>query len=489
MAVWRKILVSGSNAHVAGITASQAGDPTDKAEVLFRDNTSGQFLSTGSIFFTASYGNQLYLDKTGLSAYNISASGTPNSVSDNAEVVFRNPFSTGLEATSSLTYNSSQNQIEFLGAISGSFTGDGSNLTGVIGTLAESLVNGDGIISTSLEDFTFDGTQRVDVQVYTSSNSGLQFTGGGMRLATSLPGDGLKWTHSSNFSTMSIDTASNSGLTIDGNGALTIDSTIGGNGLQFTNGILSVALAANSGLATSANAIKLSNGLPGLGLQYRSGLGSSIIDLDTQYVVTSESRVVFRTGSSNLTLSATSTPDNISVDGDGFSARLIDSPIFTYDLNNTLTGNFTFEDDVTVEGNFTVSGSLISTSIETDNLNIADQFILINSGTIAGDGASKTGGFVVMTSNTNGGRGAFLFYDGTNERWGVSDDAEGINSESHQVTDDDHAALVTSIITDDNEATLINTTPLFGNTNGNRVGQLAITTAATTNESSVFIYA
>ena len=83
MAVWRKILVSGSNAHVAAITASVAPSPTDKAQAVFRDTTTGRFFSTASVFFTSSNGvgdNQLVLDKTGLSAFNISASGTPNNV-------------------------------------------------------------------------------------------------------------------------------------------------------------------------------------------------------------------------------------------------------------------------------------------------------------------------------------------------------------------------------------------------------------------------
>ena len=134
MAVWRKILVSGSNAHVAAITASVAGTPIDKSQAVFRDQTTGRFFSTGSIFFTASNGNQLFLDKTGLTAFNISASGTPDEVSTNSQVLFRNPNSTGIEATSSLFFNNNQlvfSGSETAGTFSGSFAGDGSGLTGV----------------------------------------------------------------------------------------------------------------------------------------------------------------------------------------------------------------------------------------------------------------------------------------------------------------------------------------------------------------------
>ena len=127
MAVWRKILISGSDARVTSITASQMGPVVDKSQVIFRSATTGEFLSTGSIFFTSSQGNQLYLDKTGLRAFNISASGIPNNILDNSQVVFHHPLTKGLSATSSLFYDDDTNQLQFVGGtFSGSFTGDGS---------------------------------------------------------------------------------------------------------------------------------------------------------------------------------------------------------------------------------------------------------------------------------------------------------------------------------------------------------------------------
>lgn len=491
MAVWRKILVSGSNAHVAAITASIAGTPIDKSQAIFRDDSTGRFFSTGSIFYTSSNGSQLYLDKTGLTAFNISASGTPDSLSDNAEVLFRNPTTTGVEATSSLFYDSSNNQLVFsssngAGTFSGSFTGDGSGLTGVVGTLAQALVNGDGIASSSYgEAFEWNGTDQVTVTIYTASNSGLTFTGGVMHIANSLPGDGLKWDQSSNFSSMSVALSPGgiSGLDTS-SGELSISSSIAGDGLAYSNGVLSVNVASNGGVVIDSDELKLDDSLDGFGLTYQAGQGNSILDVDASTVVTSSNRITFKTGSSNLTLSATSTPDNVEVVAGGFSARLIDSPTFTYDLNGVLTGDFTFEQNVNVEGNFTVSGTLISASFETENLNIADQFILLNSGSDTGDG-----GFVVQASNADQGQGAFLFFDSESKRWGVSDTEQGINSESHRVTDNDHAAIVTTTISNSPESTLINSTPIFGTTDTTKMGQLAITTAASSSESSVFIYA
>jgi hypothetical protein len=493
MATWRKILVSGSNAHVAAITASVTGTPTDKSEVIFRDTTTGRFFSTGSIFFTASNGNQLFLDKTGLTAFNISASGTPDDVLTNSQVLFRNPNSTGIEATSSLFFNSSD-QLEFsssqgAGVFSGSFTGDGSGLTGVIGTLANSLVGANGIASSSGAIFSYNGNQPVTITVATASNGGLEFQSGGLRLASTLAHQGLYFsgTGTDNFTSMSIalTPGGTSGLTT-GSDELAISSSIAGNGLAFSNGQVSVDLASNSGLTLTGTSptkqLRLSAGLDGEGLAFSSNY--DVLAVDTNFVVTSSNRVIFQTGSSNLTLTVTPNADlqtSSLQSGGGFSQKLINNPVVTYDLNTTLTGDFTFENDVNVEGNFTVSGTLTSASIETENLNISDQFVLVNSGSTGTDG-----GFVVQTATTTG---AFLFYDGANKRWGVSNNDQTVTDTAHTVIESSHAALVTTTITNTSESVLINQTPLFGTAATNRSGQLAITTVAQTNESSVFIYA
>lgn len=499
MAVWRKILISGSDAHVAAITASIAGSPTDKSQVVFRDQTTGRFFSTASVFFTSSNGvgdNQLVLDKTGLDAFNISASGTPNNVQNLSQVVFRNADSTGLEATSSLFFSSS-NQLVFsssnaAGTFSGSFAGDGSGLVGVQGTLAGALVGANGIASSSGQVFSYNGTQARTIQILTASDGGLEFDGspGGLRLVPSLAGDGLYFNQSasSNFSSMSIalTPGGTSGLTTASQ-ELAISSSVAGNGLSFSNGVIAIDLASNSGLAIASDELKLNDSLPGDGLEYATA--NTILQIDDTFVVTSSNRVTFQTGSTNLTL--TVSPDaDLTTSSAGFTQKLINNPTFTYDLNTTLTGDFTFENNVNVEGNFTVSGNLISASIETENLNIADQFVLVNSGSTGG-ATGGDGGFVVQATNADQGQGAFLFYDSHSVRWGVSNRLQGINSESHTITSASHAAIVTTMITASIESVLINTTPTFGTSNvaNSRLGQLAITTGATANESSVFIYA
>ena len=482
MAEWRKVLVSGSNAHIAAITASTMGEVSNDTEVIFRQNSTGRFFTSGSDFnvkYTSSNGGQLYLENLGLSTYNITASGLGDDVTNDAQIIFWDSVSNGLLATSSLYFEDGTLVFDD-GIFSGSFTGDGSGLTGVVGTLPYPLTNGNGIVSSSGEDFIWSGSQAVKVQINTASNGGLEFTGGGLHLDSTLPGSGLYYPSASdnNYSTMSVDLAVNSGLNTSSDG-LEVNSNIAGDGLSYGSGQLSINLAANSGLSTAGGNLNLDPGLPGYGLQWTNGGADySELRVNTSQVVTSSATITFSTGSSNLTLTST----NGTASSAGFKAFVIDNPEFTYDLNNTLTGNFDVTGDLTVEGNLVVTGTLVSASFQTENLNIADQFILLNSGSSTGDG-----GFVIQTSNSN--NGAFLFYDSESARWGVSNASQLINDETHDIDQNGHAALVTVVITGSNEATLLGSTPLFGVDDDTRGGQLIVTTAPDTNESSIYIYA
>lgn len=487
-AEWRKIIISGSNAHIAAITASTMGAISEDTEVVFRQDSTGRFFSSGSNFnvkYTSSDGGQLYLDNLGLTTYNISASGIPDLIQDNSQMLFWDSTTGGIKATSSVFFDTDNNQIEFVGGtFSGSFTGDGSGLTGVVGTLANPLTNAQGIISSSGEDFEYNGTQGVIVQVHTASNGGLDFTNGGLHLVDTLAGSGLYFPSAStnNYSTMSVDLDQNSGLSTgsgDPTSKLKLSDNLPGQGLEYAtaNSVIRIKRVGGdntSGLDLGASGVSLASTLAGTGLNWVTNYNE--LAVDPTYVVTQSNYIVFNTGSSNLTLTGGAMT---TASANGYQAYLIDNPEFTYDLNNTLSGDFTFNNDVIVKGDFTISGSLVTASIETDNLNIADQFILLNSGSSTGDG-----GFVVSTTATQGG---YLFYNSSSARWGVSSPVN--YGDTHNVNSTDHAALVTVQISNDNESTILASTPLFGTDDNDRQGQLVITTAAATNESSIYIYA
>ena len=482
MAEWRKVLVSGSNAHIAAITASTMGAISEDTEVIFRKASTGQFHTSGSDFnikYTSSAGGQLYLDNIGLTAFNISASGIPNEVKDNSSIIFWNSTDYGLQTTSSLYFD--DGNLTFLdgGTFSGSFAGDGSGLTGVVGTLAEALVSSNGIISSSGNNFQWTGSQQVEVTINTASDGGLDFTAGGLHLVSSLAGQGLYYPSASdnNYSTLSIDLSTNSGLDTSSNG-LKLNDDLPGNGLTYStaNSVLAVDLAdPSSGLKLIAAGLRLTESLAGTGLEWSSSY--DILQIDTSYVVTSSNFVQFETGSTNLTL----TGQNVTAAGNGYKGDLIDNPVFTYDLNSTLTGDFDITGNLTVEGNFVVSGTFTSVSFEVENVNIQDRFILVNSGSGEGDG-----GLAVQTGTTTA---AFMFYDSESARWGVTNKFAQQDDESHSVLDVNNAAIITVQVTSSTETDILQFTPLFGTGDTNQQGQIVITTAPSTNESSVYIYA
>ena len=135
MATWKKILVSGSNAHLASVTAS------------------------------------------GLTNDNLVIAGTGGALESSGLTFDGSTFDIG---SSSITSTGASSIIS--GSFSGSFVGDGSGLTGITATsFNNSLIDGNGIV-----DFSFDGSTQVSVAVelsgstLTVGSSGVAVNAGGI---------------------------------------------------------------------------------------------------------------------------------------------------------------------------------------------------------------------------------------------------------------------------------------------------------------------
>ena len=76
-----------------------------------------------------------------------------------------------------------------------------------------------------------------------------------------------------------------------------------------------------------------------------------------------------------------------------------------------VTGALTVSSDVTVEGNLDVNGTL--TSVDSNNLQIKDQFILAASGSNNHDGG-------IIVNTTAAGSGSAFAWDNSAVRWGLS---------------------------------------------------------------------
>ena len=121
--------------------------------------------------------------------------------------------------------------------------------------------------------------------------------------------------------------------------------------------------------------------------------------------------------------------DSVTVAGDlNANGGTIATNDVSFDLLNTTATTINFggaattinmgaaNGTVNIAGSASIAGDLIVqgsvTSIETENLLVSDQFILLNSGSNSGDG-----GIIVQTAT--GGFGTALFYDDDTSRWGL----------------------------------------------------------------------
>jgi hypothetical protein len=155
MAEWKKVVVSGSQAELAGITASALGvfAPQSTEFNVVVANATGELKTTGSDALagssqTLSAGEGIVITNNEISASLASDGGLTFNGSD--EIAISSSVGT-------LTGNS------FTGSFTGSFAGDGSDLTNITASeLENDLTNTAG---GGLGTFTFNGSSAVDISV------------------------------------------------------------------------------------------------------------------------------------------------------------------------------------------------------------------------------------------------------------------------------------------------------------------------------------
>ena len=194
-----------------------------------------------------------------------------------------------------------------------------------------------------------------------------------------------------------IDTST---LDIDSSGAITIDSTAG----------VSIDGATASNVTTAAGALTLDGG-GGVNIQGNAAevdiTTSGAVDINSGAFTLNGSTVGID-GSGALTLGAS----EMDIDADGGVINMDATSTITIGGTNS-TGVTIGKSDttVTIPGSLDVNGTL--TTIDTTNLKVADRFILMASGSSAGDG-----GIVVETNGA--GSGTALGYDDSASRWALS---------------------------------------------------------------------
>jgi cytoskeletal protein CcmA (bactofilin family) len=242
-------------------------------------------------------------------------------------------------------------------------SGSQAELAGVTGSFTGSFF-GDGSGLTGLS--TFAVTNEADNRVITST------TAGNGNAEANLTFDG-------SILTVTGAVSASGNLTIDGN-------TILGN-------------ASGDSVTINAQTINVPN--------IAAGTDNSVVVYNGSSLVTDEidSRVWGTTLLDNNGTPLTANRVPYATDGDS----LIDSANLTFD-GTILTANaVTVTNDLNVGGNLTVTGTV--TELQITNLNIEDQFILLNSGS-----GSPLDSGIVFGGVTDGVNGAALFYDADTTR-------------------------------------------------------------------------
>ena len=93
--------------------------------------------------------------------------------------------------------------------------------------------------------------------------------------------------------------------------------------------------------------------------------------------------------------------------------------------NNVTFASVTTTADVTVGGNLYVNGT--TTAINSDNLNIEDKFILLNSGSA---GSPSYEGGIIVESGSTAGTGNAFYYDASDNRWALKSGLSAGNTEA-----------------------------------------------------------
>jgi hypothetical protein len=245
------------------------------------------------------------------------------------------------------------------------------------------------------------------------------------------------------------------------NSAITIGSTSTALGATSTTlaGLTSVtsttfvgALTGNASTATSASYANLTN-VSGDVTITAAGVATIANNAVTTAKILNANVTNEKLANSAITIAGTSTSlggsitkatilstTNVvssSAEGDGQGQiKLNGVNVNTNNLGTNDSPTFT---NLTLSGNLFVNGT--TTTINTDNLNIEDKFILLNSG-------SKTSpaneGGIIVESGSAVGTGTAFYFDGSDNRWSLKDSLSATNTAA--VTSN---AFMSSVVTDD----------------------------------------
>lgn len=419
MASWKKIIVSGSNAELNSVTASFKGDGSgitgvSAGSVAFGNVTSKPTLFSGSAQVVSSLLNQdvnfgngavtasaFKGDGSGLTNLPAAAITTYNQTGDNRILTSVN--STTVQGEAGLTFDGSELRV------SGDIVAENFIVSSSVTYMTQSFSSGSTIFGDSIDD-THRFTGSLSVSGSQTINGRITPTEIGAFTAK-----GAIDFDNQNMTNVDIDTGDiASAVTINKSPVITLGGDLSGNATLTTlgNATLTATIAADSVEGTMLNT---------------NVADTSTIELssDTLSVLKVPNALTAGTGISSTGTFDGSSARTFNVDLSGESSVPIGASTSTVSIG----------DDLVVAGNLTVKGDTIQNQVS--NLNIEDRFILLNSGSNAGDG-----GLVVQTENSN--EGVAFAYDDSESRWGFQQGTKLAGTATSAAPDAYASAVVTS---------------------------------------------
>ena len=425
MAQWRKVIVSGSNAELNQITSSGGID-------ILSTSITGSSTSTGSFGY-------LNVSGDGVFGGNLTfGDANTDSVSFSADI------DSNLIPNTDDTYD--------LGSATQAWQDlflEGDITLTDAGTIKASA--GNLTVDSEAGNLVLDGHTGVDID---ASNSGKVSIDGAGGIDIGVAAD------------VAIDIDSST-LDIDASDAITIDGTSG----------ISIDVDAASNINTSAGNLTLEAEANDAGViikgDHESGTAihldgnqadGSIVDIDAGALDIDASAAITIDGGSTFSLDAAGNT-NIDTSTGTISLGTANSGIAVNIGHSTsevtIGDNLTVNGDATITGDLDVNGTL--TTIDTTNLRIKDQFVLVASGSTTGDGG-------IIANTTADGSGSALFYDHSSVRWGLARSGSAGHTQTAVTT---HQFVVSV----SGSAVSPGTTPNdFGTSDTTRIGMMHVNT-------------
>ncbi len=468
MAQWRKVIVSGSAAELSSLTldtalpVAQGGigatSLSDKAVLISQDSGTDAvgslaLTTNGSIIVGGTNGPAVEAASdvagTGLSAttgdgtlvIDVDASQTQiTSVGTLGAGAISSGFgnidngtstlNTGNATIDNLTNNSAVADSHITGSMSGSFSGDGSNLHSVV-TDVDALTELDATPHATEDEYMIsdDGTEK-RISVTNAANGAFALVSGDATIAAG--------------GALTIAANSVEGTMLNTNSA---DTTT----LELSSDSLSVLKVPNA-ITVDDTTIQLNSGttFDGSGAVTISAKTAAIADSGAALATADQIHTFYTAGGSNL-----ATALNTDLGGN-------------FTIGNQSSDTATFSGGVIIDGNLDVNGSL--TTIDSTNLRVADRFIMASSGSSSGDG-----GLIV---STDGSKGTAFGYDDSAKRWSLTKE----DDTAENATSIDPRQFVVSV--SGSGANPSGNPSDFGTSNTDRIGLMHVNTS----DGTIWIY-